>query len=119
MQNNDSVLDMEVIAMLRELGGDDDPGLLTELIDLFLADAPTYLAALSEALQRGDATGLEQAAHTLKSSSANIGAVQLSEFCKELELAGKSNAVSASSAVLQRTQEHFLLVRKSLESLRA
>lgn len=80
-----SVLDMEVIDGLRELGGDDDPGLLLEVIGMFLEDAPTRILEIQQGLARGDIKLLERAAHSLKSASANVGAMQLSTVCKRIE----------------------------------
>ena len=118
MNHNASVLDMAVIDSLKELGGEDDPGLLTELIDLFLADAPTYMVMLREAIESDDPAAMERAAHTLKSSSANIGALQLSELCRELEAAGRGQCVSGSAVIYQRTEQHYRDVCSALEGLR-
>src|SRR6185295_11603483 len=71
-------IDPGVIEGLRELGGAEDPGLLVELIDLYLADAPLRMAEIEQSLASGDWKLLERAAHTLKSASANIGALGLS-----------------------------------------
>lgn len=79
------VLDMRVIEGLRELGGDDDPGLLLEVIGMFLDDAPTRIAEIRQGLASGDIKLLERAAHSLKSASANVGAMQLSNVCKRIE----------------------------------
>src|SRR5437867_8676562 len=59
-----AVLDMNIIRNLRELGGDDDPGLLPELIAIFLRDAPQRLGDISAGLRGGDLDRLERAAHT-------------------------------------------------------
>ena len=116
--DTEPVLDPGVIAGLRELGGEEDPGLLVELIDLFLADAPAHLERLAESLAHGDAGGLERSAHTLKSSSANIGALYLSSLCRQLEAAGKHAALEGSRALVRETQQHFEHVRQALEALR-
>jgi HPt (histidine-containing phosphotransfer) domain-containing protein len=76
---------MQVIQGLRELGGEEDPGLVVEIIDMFLHDAPSRVREIENALKIGDINTLERAAHTLKSSSANVGAVQLSHICQKLE----------------------------------
>jgi CheY-like chemotaxis protein len=51
---------------LRELGGDD---FLGELIDTFLAEAPSLLATLRRALEQDEADEAQRAAHTLKSTA--------------------------------------------------
>ncbi len=88
------VLDLAVIDELRELGGEEDPQLLFELIELFLEDAPARLAEMEEALDAQNLDGMRRAAHTLKSSSANMGAVMFSQLCKDLELAARESDAS-------------------------
>lgn len=87
-----TVLDDSVIAMLRELGGDDEPDLLEELVEVFLADAPGRIRDMRAAIDRGDLELLERAAHTLKSSAANLGALVLSEHARQLETAVRAGA---------------------------
>ena len=83
------VLDTEVIEGLRELGGEEDPGLLLELVEMFLDDAPNRLREMEESLSSGDLDTMRRAAHTLKSSSANMGAVLLCQICKDMEQAAR------------------------------
>lgn len=83
--SNDDVLDAAVLQGLKDLGGDDDPGLFLELIDLFLQDAPQRMQEIERGLAQDELPVLERAAHTLKSSSANIGAMTLSSLCRQME----------------------------------
>jgi CheY-like chemotaxis protein len=64
------VLDRAVL--LEHMAG--DPELLAEMVALFLQDCPQLLAALREALARGDARALKRAAHTLKGTVSNFAA---------------------------------------------
>jgi len=112
------VLDEGVIQGLRELGGEDDPGLLVELIDIYLADAPKRMQEIEVALASNDWKLLERAAHTLKSASANIGALGLSAICKELEAKARvcdtqvcSSLFHSSAACLSRVQSALLELR--------
>jgi len=56
------------------------------VIDSYLEDAPKLLQAISAAVAQGDTTALYQAAHTLKPTSATLGAITLSQICKDLEV---------------------------------
>jgi hypothetical protein len=80
-RGDERAIDPETIQGLRELGGDDEPELLTELIQIFLEDAPQRMKDITEGLAHGDLSRVERGAHTLKSSSANIGALGLSDLC--------------------------------------
>ena len=61
------------------------PDLFERLLDLFLEHMPKQISELTKAHQSGNAAGLAAVAHTLKSSSANVGALQLAAICKKLE----------------------------------
>ena len=60
----------ETEALRRTRG---DPALLAELIEIFLEDSPQHLRSAEDALARGDAPALRQAAHTLKGSMTTFG----------------------------------------------
>ena len=113
------VLDMNVIDSLRELGGDSDPDLLVELIDLFLADAPQHVEVIEAALESGDAKALEHAAHSLKSSCANIGALQMSSLCFDLEVMGREQRIEDRPEMASEIRERFSSVQAALSAIRS
>ena len=108
-------VDISVLAGLRELQGEGEPYILNELIELFLDEVPGQLEALGEAAQMGDAQSVERIAHTLKGSSANMGAVRMEALCAELEEAGRSEDLSAASGQISRLEQEFGRVRAVLE----
>ena len=114
MSDSQPILDKGVIASLRELGGDDDPGLFIELVNMFLSDTPERMRALSEAMEKRDPTALERAAHALKSSSANLGALGLSGLFRDIEAAGRSKDLSRAEPLVARTRPEFAKVEKAL-----
>jgi two-component system sensor histidine kinase/response regulator len=83
-------------ALLDSLGGDAD--FLMELVDAYLDSTPGLLAAMRQATAAGDPAGLQRAAHTLKTGSANMGAMALAAQCKELEDIGKSGSLGGADA---------------------
>ena len=109
-------LDMDVIATLRELGGEDDPELFNELVQLFLDDTPSRMQELWSAFESGDPEAMERAAHALKSSAANLGAMQLSKYFKELESAGRSKDLEPVGSLLESSRTEFERVKQALES---
>ena len=60
------------VSLLERVEGDQE--LLTEMIHLFQEDAPNLLAAMRDALQRGDMVALERSAHSLKGAAGNLSA---------------------------------------------
>ena len=118
-KNQNGVLDMRVIADLRELGGVEDPGLLAELIELFLKDAPERIGEVESGLASGEIKLVERAAHTLKSSSANIGAVNLSDICKRIEAHARNLERDAITPLLAETSRSFAEAESALRALNA
>lgn len=110
------VLDMGVIATLKELGGEDEPELFVELVDLFLEDARGNFQNLRDALDRADAQGVERAAHTLKSSCGNVGATGLSATCFKLEQLGRAGRLDGALRLLEGALDEFEEVCQALNS---
>lgn len=108
---------MRVIAELRELGGEDDPNLLAELIAMFLADAPERIREVETSLASGDIKTLERAAHTLKSSSANIGAMILSAVCKRIEEFARKQDSESIRPLMAETARAFTETETALRAL--
>jgi HPt (histidine-containing phosphotransfer) domain-containing protein len=92
------LLDPAALAELREsVGGDDD--FVRELAAAYLAEGPNDLAALAAAAAAGDAAGTVRPAHTLKSSSAALGAARLAALCRQIEYAGREGRVASADEV--------------------
>jgi HPt (histidine-containing phosphotransfer) domain-containing protein len=87
------MIDEKVLDELRaSVGGDDD--FVRDLIEAFLSDSGAQLDAIESALKADDAEALVRPAHTLKSSSATVGAMELSAAARALEMAGRSGSLS-------------------------
>ena len=110
-------LDRSAIDELRELVDEDTPDFLTDLLDSFLTDARQYLAALESSNQAGDTAGVMAASHTLKSSSANLGAMKLSEFCSQIEAISRMHSLSGVPPLIQAAQNEFIIVQKEIADL--
>ncbi len=97
--------------LLRRLHQDMGGG-IGMIIDMFVAELPAQVETICQALQDLDEHALKEAAHRLKGSSSNIGALALKEICIELEHQGEhSNLPSAhEQIVLLRTEVHALLL---------
>ena len=91
-----SVLDDAVLAELLTSTGE-DVAFVRDLLETYLAETPEQLDAIRAAVASNDAAGLVRPAHTLKSSSATLGAMRLSSLGRELEMAGRSGSLDASA----------------------
>jgi CheY-like chemotaxis protein/HPt (histidine-containing phosphotransfer) domain-containing protein len=106
-------LDPDVLAGLRELG---DADLLTELVNLFIADVPPQLASLREAMESGDASSVKRVAHTLKGSCGNMGAQRMAAICAKLQDIGASGDLTRAPELLKQLEAEFERVRPALEA---
>jgi CheY-like chemotaxis protein len=106
---------LEELAALEQGGA---VGVVRELIDLFLADAPGHISRLWSALQAHDGPALRAVAHRLLSSVENLGARRMAELCAELERCGRTNEIDAASGILTALGEEFDRVKKVLETER-
>lgn len=59
-----------------------------ELIDVYETNSASQLAKIEQALADNDYKVVKSEAHGLKSSSANMGALELSQICLQIESAG-------------------------------
>lgn len=113
------VIDMTVIQKLRDLGGDEDPNLVLELIDIFLTDAPVQMQRITEGLESGDVKIVERASHTLKSSSANIGAVSLSSVCQKMEEIARRNELDGVESLVRASSDALDEVKVALKAIKS
>jgi HPt (histidine-containing phosphotransfer) domain-containing protein len=105
------VLDPATLRSLRALARADAPGLMTELISAYLLSCADLERAMIDAIDAGDPAAMARAAHTLKTSSAQVGAGRLAALCKELEALGR--------ACLMDNAEHLRdLIAEELEAVR-
>ena len=86
----DDVLDQSVLDELLSFADDGDPELLLDLINMFLDDGPSKVQAVQEGIAAGDFDKAERAAHSLKGSSGNLGAVRVQDVAESLQVAGRS-----------------------------
>lgn len=87
-----AVLDEAVLEELRA-SVEGDRAFVVELIDAYLADGATHIEAIGAAVDAGDADALVRPAHTLKSSSATLGAARIATTARELEMLGRSGTL--------------------------
>jgi HPt (histidine-containing phosphotransfer) domain-containing protein len=91
--------DGAAVERLQRLGG---AVLLRGMLELFLTQAPERVRALEAAAAAGDAARVEKAAHSLKSSAGNLGALRLQHAAALLELAAGGGVIDA--AVVHRVR---------------
>jgi HPt (histidine-containing phosphotransfer) domain-containing protein len=98
VESDSLALDMRAVGELREIMGEDFP----LLIDTFVRDSEMRLADLHQSLADGDNESFRRAAHSFKGSAGNLGAKQLTEVCRQLELAGSENRLQDAQPLLEK-----------------
>ena len=87
-----------------------------EVIALFLEETVDLLAGLQEAVVQGDTKRMQRLAHTLKGSSATLGAMALSELGKELEIMGRQGTLEGATEKVTQIEAEFERVRFALRA---
>jgi len=108
-------IDLAMLNRLRAMNRDGEPDLAAEVFGLFLEDAPRHLEAMRQASTRGDADALRRAAHDLKSSAANLGAMTLSTLCKDLEEMGRAGTTEGAQEKMSTVEAEYERARSALE----
>jgi two-component system sensor histidine kinase/response regulator len=115
-EDADPVLDRSKLAPLQELKRGESR-LLPHLIRSYLQEAPAQLATLREAVAQGEAGRVEEVAHGLKGSSAQLGATRMSRLCAALQEAPGHADLGQAAAQVAELQREFVRVRTALEAV--
>jgi HPt (histidine-containing phosphotransfer) domain-containing protein len=107
-------VDEKVLESIRALQREGNSDLLNRVIEAYLKEGARLLQALRGAVEKADGEALRKAAHSLRSSSANVGAQKLSSLCKELETMGQENSMKQAASLLSKTIVEYEIVQKSL-----
>ena len=95
-----SVIDDASLSELVELDRLTNNGVFQRVVGIYLERAPALLQELTGGVDANDAERVFTAAHSLKSSSANVGAKTLSELCRDLEQLGRGGSTAGAPALL-------------------
>jgi DNA-binding response OmpR family regulator len=109
-------LDKDRIRELQELASG-DAQLLQELIDIFLTSAPELMQQMRRAVEDEDAAALHKAAHTLKGSSGQMGALRMQELCGTLETLAATGSLVGVEAPLSEVSVSFERAVSELKAL--
>lgn len=106
-------VDFSVLEALRSLQDDGDE-FVAGLVTMYFSDTATRLGALRGALEGGEPQAFERAAHAIKGSSANIGAVRMAALSGELQGVGKGGDLSIAPPLVAELEAEFDRVRAAL-----
>jgi len=109
----DGVVDSDVLRQLEE-----DVGAVEtrSVIETFLEATPDLLASLRNGAARADAAAIQRSAHTLKASSALLGALVLARRCEDLERLGRAGDVEGARPMVEAVETLFSAVERALRA---
>lgn len=96
---------LDIAGTLNNLGG--DPELYQELFEFFMDLAPGQLNELDEVVQAGDIAAVDLQAHAMKGGAANVGAVQVAETSRALEMLAKGGSLDGAAELLAAILQAF------------
>ncbi|MCP4353298.1 MAG: response regulator [Desulfobacterales bacterium] len=96
---------------------DGEEELVINLIKIYLTDAPIRLASIEQAIAEQDTDLLRATAHSLKSTTASLGAFVLSDMCLILQEAGCDGKTEGLSEIFVKFKAEFAEVTAALEAV--
>ena len=114
---NKVTLDHTAIDAVRQLDPDGNDRLLARLIALYRDDSSQLLADIDNGMKAGDAEAVARAAHTLKSSSANLGATNVAAIARQIEHAARGGDLTDLAASVTRLRAQRTVALSELEAL--
>jgi two-component system, sensor histidine kinase and response regulator len=112
---SETVIDQATIAGIRQLQAPGGPDVLGQVVETYLDDAPKLIDGMRTNLHADNVEGLRRAAHSLKSSSASLGAKHLSALAKEVEMAARANELTDVDAKIRAIELAYLCAADALK----
>ena len=103
-------LDPSTIAMLKESRADE----FKMLVDTYIEDSSSTLQTVRQGFVVQDAETIRLGAHSIKGSSANLGAAALAAICQQLETQSGGNDLSNAEILIAQIEEEFARVKVML-----
>ena len=110
-------LDAEALGRLMALDPSGESRLLERVLNAFQSSAARLGPQLEAARAGGDRNAIRLVAHTLKSSSASVGALALSAICAKVESAIRADAMAGLDTDISAMTAELTLALQAIESL--
>ncbi|MFH2045974.1 MAG: response regulator [Pseudomonadota bacterium] len=114
---SESLIDMNFLNNIKSLQRPGRPNLLNKVIEDYVDSAPRLIGAIRQGIADKDPTALRSAAHSLKSSSANVGASSLATLCRQIESIGHARATDGADILFQQIEFVYPQVYQNLTEI--
>ncbi|MEM9135946.1 MAG: response regulator [Cyanobacteria bacterium P01_F01_bin.42] len=118
-KDNSNLMDYAALKETIGVMGMEPRECIEMLLEIFLDETNTLVDTMQSAISEGDANALNFAAHTLKSSSASLGAIALSQQCRDLEQMGRAGDLSQADTVISDVRQLYEKVEPALSEYMA
>jgi CheY-like chemotaxis protein len=112
-----TVLDEQSLDRLRELDPNGENKLMERVVNAFETSVARLMPQLQDAMAGLELAGIRHVAHTLKSSSASIGALHLSRICAEVEAMARQQQTDGMQGRVTELQAEVETVRVALKQV--
>jgi HPt (histidine-containing phosphotransfer) domain-containing protein len=108
------VIDSTALEAIRSLQSDAAPRLLAQVVQIYLESTPALIEQLRTGMRSSDHDAIRTAAHSLKSSSANLGASTLAGLCRSVEMAARAGSMGPDVPDIHSIEDEYGAVRRAL-----
>ena len=111
-----AILDAAALSRLTELDPRGENHLLQRVFEAFETSATRLMPQMQQAQIAHDAFGIRHVVHTLKSSAASIGALELSKRCADIETMIRTEQMQDLDTSIAAMLAELALVRAALQT---
>ena len=90
-------------------------GFLTQVMNLFLSQAPQSILEIIESYRSENYAAMWQSAHKLKGTCINMGAKRLGEICRQIEIKGKNMQLTNLKEYVSELEHVYKLTVEALQ----
>jgi histidine phosphotransfer protein HptB len=115
--SNLPIIDSEAIETLRALNPGDNDEFLRDITGIFLEDTPARIQELDQSFAKGDVPTFVRAAHTIKGSSSNLGALALRAVAERLEYQSRKSGLDGLAPEIAALKIEYASLQAELQKL--
>jgi HPt (histidine-containing phosphotransfer) domain-containing protein len=109
------ILDQKIIKNLAAVLNDEN--VIQDLLQTFIEEGSRQIDEMGSALETANFELISRLAHTLKGSSGNLGALQLSDLCFQLEKAAEKTETEIVGSLINQIRISFGATKSALEAV--
>jgi signal transduction histidine kinase/CheY-like chemotaxis protein len=114
-----SVIDKKMIDQITALQKPGKPSILEKVVDNYLESFSSHSENLSQAVSANDIDRMLSIAHSLKSSSATLGATSLADLFREVEQLARRRTTDGAAEFLEKIEAQFVDVKNALSYIKS